>query len=167
MQKTEITQSKITELKQIHAELEQVGRTVLEKAIRAGEILTDVKAGLEHGQWLPWLETNMPFTDRTAARYMRVYERREELKFDSVSNLADAYRLLTDAKPEPGVSEADRARVQAILDQILTIRRRLEKARDEKDILFSRMNLDREIRNLNDVAKLIKKGVALLETSAR
>ena len=39
-----------------------------------GEHFTDVKQAIDHGQWLPWLEAEFGWTDRTARRFIEVYE---------------------------------------------------------------------------------------------
>jgi Protein of unknown function (DUF3102) len=49
---------------------EQGHRDALGHAIRAGELLTQAKARMKHGEWLPWLEENFPGDRRTATRYM-------------------------------------------------------------------------------------------------
>lgn len=56
-------------------------QTSLEHAMRAGELLTQAKASkdITHGQWLLWVEANCEFGRESAAGYMRLYERREEL----------------------------------------------------------------------------------------
>jgi hypothetical protein len=47
---------------------------------------------LKHGQWLPWLNNNVPFKQPTAWRYVACYERREQLF--KLNNLTDAYALV-------------------------------------------------------------------------
>ena len=44
-------------------------------------MLLQVKAGLSHGEWLPWLKSQQEsgligFTERTASKYMRVASNR-------------------------------------------------------------------------------------------
>ena len=41
--------------------------------IEIGRRLTEVKEMLPHGEWLPWLERETDFSERTAQRYMRVF----------------------------------------------------------------------------------------------
>ncbi len=69
----------------------------LQKAIRVGELLTGIKASLKHGEWLPWVEKNLPFDERTARRYGGIFQRRDEFKSDTMSDLqiTDAYRMLS------------------------------------------------------------------------
>jgi N6-adenosine-specific RNA methylase IME4 len=82
------------EINELHSELCTIGRMVVDKAIRIGELLKTAKAGLGHGNWLPWLEQNIAFTRATAANYMRVFHRREEIKCKNILHLTKAYGLL-------------------------------------------------------------------------
>jgi hypothetical protein len=102
--------STVAEINQLHAEICDAARTTIEKAIRIGELLAQHKASLKHGEWLPWLSGNVEFNERTAQRYMRVFDNRDRLKNDSVSYLADAYKLLASTE-EPALSEQELARL--------------------------------------------------------
>lgn len=42
--------------------------------IEIGRRLVEAKEMLEHGEWLPWLERETEFSDRSAARYMKLFE---------------------------------------------------------------------------------------------
>jgi len=91
----EIEKSRISEICQMHAEIGGYLRMSLEKAIRIGELLTEQKAGLKHGEWLPWIEANCPFSERLAWDYMLFYDRHEDLKTARVADLTEARRLLS------------------------------------------------------------------------
>jgi len=82
------------EIRQLHNELFDLAKTSLAKVIRIGGLLHDVKARLKHGEWLPWLKKNVPFSQPTAFRYMSCYDRRDELKSAKVTDIGDAYALL-------------------------------------------------------------------------
>lgn len=83
----------IDEIKRLHNDILGHARQSLSDAIRVGELLTQVKAVLKHGEWLDWLK-QIPFNDRTARRYVSCYERRDQLKTDNVANLSEAYALI-------------------------------------------------------------------------
>ncbi len=55
-----------------HAEAVLAGRSFLEHAARAGELLLKAKADIGHGGWLPWVKKNCEFNARQAQRYMQV-----------------------------------------------------------------------------------------------
>jgi hypothetical protein len=94
-----LVKSKLTKVKQLHKE---ISKEVLEiaarmkmaipKVVEAGGLLTELKAEIGHGKWLAWQKANLPFTDRTARNYMRVWE--DRAKLETVSNLTEAYKLL-------------------------------------------------------------------------
>jgi len=95
------------EVLQLHAEIGESFRMSVEKAIRIGELLTSIKQRIGHGQWGSWVEENLPFSQRSAERYMALTA--VQIKIDSVSDLSlfDAYRLLPhklrhDSKVKPG-----------------------------------------------------------------
>ena len=65
---------------QIKAEHEAVAASFkrgLEHAMRAGDLLIEVKKQLRHGEWLPWLEKNCGgVTPRSAQHYMKLSKHR-------------------------------------------------------------------------------------------
>jgi adenine-specific DNA-methyltransferase len=77
-----------------HEAAEAATREGLERFRRAGEALLRAKARLGHGQWLPWLKKHVRFSYREASRYMRLAEGWDKL--DTVSNLTEGLRLLTE-----------------------------------------------------------------------
>lgn len=86
----------VQEITSLHHEIVAAAVSSLEKATRIGELLTQERVRLEHGQWLPWIKKNLPFTDRTARNYLRVYNNRDKIKTETVSDLTGAYRLLSE-----------------------------------------------------------------------
>lgn len=103
--KNSTIKSPASEIAQLHGEILAAAKTSLDKAIRIGKLLADQKSKLAHGEWLPWLESNVPFTSRTATNYMRVWSERDRLKSESLSDLDSAYRLL--APPPAATRLAD------------------------------------------------------------
>lgn len=90
-----IITTKVDRIRTLASELDQLGKSALEKAIEAGNLLRECKAGLPHGQFLPWLKSNFSFTDRTARNWMRISEASASGKLENVSDLSEAYRLST------------------------------------------------------------------------
>lgn len=103
--KISTAKSPASEIRQLHSEIISAAKTSLEKAIRIGQLLAEQKAKLAHGQWTPWLESNVPFTDRTARNYIRLWDERDRLKTETVSDLSEAYKLL--APPPAATRLAD------------------------------------------------------------
>ena len=97
-----IEKDRMSEITELHNEIEDHLRSSLEKAIRIGELLTDQKTTLEHGEFTPWIKVSLPFTDRTARNYMKLYRERDRLKTEAVSDLKSAYKLLAAPKAATG-----------------------------------------------------------------
>lgn len=84
-------------IKTLHEGILAQFTNAIKNAIAIGEILTRKKSELKHGEFTPWIEANLPFTDRHARTYMRVFENRELLKRKSISDLKSAMLLLSDS----------------------------------------------------------------------
>ncbi len=50
------------------------GRGDVEARVTIGGLLRDVKLTLEHGDWLTWLEEEVPYGDRTARGYIDLFD---------------------------------------------------------------------------------------------
>lgn len=92
----------------LHEQIIDAANTSLQRAIRIGELLVEQRSRLNHGEWLPWIEAHVPFTGRTARNYIRLWESRERLKLETVSDLTEAYRLLSPSASPPAPPNADR-----------------------------------------------------------
>ena len=93
----EIKKSRVEEITVLQAEVERDLRQTLQKVFRIGELLTEQKGNLKHGEFTKWVEDNLPSTDRTARNYMRAYKNRDKLKTENVSDLGATYRLMLEA----------------------------------------------------------------------
>ena len=100
----------LAEIRQLHSDIQDAARTSLAKAIRIGGLLSEIKAGLQHGEWLPWLEANAPFSERTAQNYLKCHDERERLKSANVADLSGAYLLLAQPKKDT-LTPAEQARL--------------------------------------------------------
>lgn len=61
-------------IKKINAEHQLVlssGQSTIAHAVRAGELLIEAKKKCKHGQWLPLVEAECEFPERTARKYMQ------------------------------------------------------------------------------------------------
>ena len=89
-----IDKPKVDEIIKLHFEIYGHFKVSLDKAQRIGELLTEQKDKLEHGEFIPWIKKSLPFSDRTARNYMRLYSERDQLKMENVSVLSEAYKCL-------------------------------------------------------------------------
>jgi hypothetical protein len=90
-----------SEIIRLHNEIGAAFCTSLDRAIRIGELLAQQKEALGHGKFASWIKANLPFTERTAQNYMRVFSKRAELKNETVSDLTKAYRLTAPRRAKP------------------------------------------------------------------
>lgn len=73
----------------LHTGIMSAARRSVQDAIRIGEIISEQKKLLQHGEFLPWVRT-LPFTDKTAESYMKLSSHSN--KIENVSNLSEAYK---------------------------------------------------------------------------
>lgn len=62
------------------SESRQQAQQAVAAAIRAGTLLTEAKALVQHGQWEAWLAANCKVSARSARAYMRLAEKWPELQ---------------------------------------------------------------------------------------
>lgn len=92
-----------------HAQCEESRKNFLKYACRAGDLLTQAKTQVEHGDWLRWIKGNCTFSDRTARAYMQVFRHWEVISSKmagsaDLTTIEGALKLLT---PETEVLEAE------------------------------------------------------------
>lgn len=86
MSVTKTTRDRIIEL---HMGIVQVARRSVMDAIKIGQLLSEQKERMKHGEFLPWLE-ELPFEQRTSYRYMALYQYHDKIAI--VANLQEAYK---------------------------------------------------------------------------
>ena len=80
------------------AEIDRGQSTALAHAIQAGELLTQAKSQVDHGEWLPWLEKNFELTVWTAQAYMRLGANAGRVSH--LSSVREALAVLNPRKPK-------------------------------------------------------------------
>lgn len=127
------------EIAQLHKTLMCKLRASVVQAITIGELLAEQKKLLNHGEFTPWIEANLPFSDRTARNYIRLYKERAMLKSENVSDLTTAYRVvrqLSWSENKPAESEdANKSYITIRLDA------------DRKEIVISALDIAKRILN--------------------
>jgi hypothetical protein len=89
------------EINQAHEAACRAASCAIDHARRAGDLLLEAKAHVQHGSWLPWLEQHCPgLSPRVAQGYMRIAAGWSKLesantKRDSHLPIRDALKLLT------------------------------------------------------------------------
>jgi hypothetical protein len=72
-------------------------RDAIDHAVRCGELLTEAKKQVDHGEWLPWIETNLTFGARQAQKYMHLAENQMRLAPGRIQGIEDALAHLRGA----------------------------------------------------------------------
>jgi len=92
----------------------------LDWAIQVGAALTEAKALVGHGHWLTWLAENCPtIADRTARKYMQVYEGTRDGKLDQIgtrANLDMTHVVAALSTPRAGLGAGTRDTAHTVLD---------------------------------------------------
>jgi Protein of unknown function (DUF3102) len=71
----------------------------VEHALNAGRLLLEAKAQVPHGEWLAWLERNLPASARTAQQYMQLARRPEDARALAHLGIQGALRELAAPRP--------------------------------------------------------------------
>jgi hypothetical protein len=101
-------------LRRSSAEIRQLGRRAVQDIVEIGKLLTECKAKLGHGEWLPWIEREFGWSDRTARNFMRVHEMlsgKSEIISDLAIDATALYALASKSVPN-SVREQMLARAQ-------------------------------------------------------
>lgn len=98
----EVTEKRVKTLKDLiskaHEDFMHSMKDTLENGIKAGEYLIELKETLEHGEFIEWVNNNLPFTERTAQKYMRIARNQDKLQEKGARLLSEAYNAVNDQK---------------------------------------------------------------------
>jgi hypothetical protein len=78
----------------------------MDYAVRLGKILTEIKASLPYGEWLPWFKQGkLQFSQQSASNYMRIYAAKQNGRLPETGNLTQdgvlkSLRTSSDDSPE-------------------------------------------------------------------
>jgi hypothetical protein len=102
------TQAKCPSVLAKHADtIRQLSKQTVENIIEIGRRLVDCRDNhLEHGEWLPWLQREFGWSDRTALNFIRVYEQSKSENFSDLNlPVSSLYLLAAPSTPETAKSE--------------------------------------------------------------
>lgn len=137
-----LTNNNINELNILHKNIESKLKSTVQDAIKAGELLTKIKAELPYGTFLNWIENNCIFSNKTAERYMKVFEHKS--KIVTVSNLQEAYNQVKQLESVKKQTENKKA-----FNRVLNYKKTGVKAKDWKrgtDDKLYKEEIDRDKR---------------------
>jgi len=95
------------ELNRLHGEIENKMRSTVADAIRAGEILAQIKERLPHGNFENWIKINCSFNTVTAWRYSKLYLYSKSL---TAKDLQEAYRQVEALEAQERKTDDQKAR---------------------------------------------------------
>lgn len=103
-----VTTDKTQEIKKELSELNQSLKMSVQKAIKIGELLTQQKEYVGHGNFLSWIENNLDISDKTAEKYMKISDHRNKIELSS--NLQEAYQQIETIERQEKQSAEERKR---------------------------------------------------------
>lgn len=125
-----------------------------EAILRIGQCLIEAKEMLPHGEWLPWLEERVEFSQRTAQNFMRLA--REWTNTQVLADLGYAKALTLLALP-PAEREEFLAEEHVVSGEVKSVTdmsaRELEKAVKERDAALRQAELDRAEKDAAEQAR--------------
>lgn len=128
----------------------QAGRSIL----RIGQCLIEAKETLSHGEWIPWLEERVEFSERAAQNFMRLA--REYTNPHAVADLGARKALALLALP-PAEREEFLTRAHVVDGQVKSVTdmtsRELEQAVKERDAALRQAETDRAERQAAEQAR--------------
>ena len=144
MTTTDTPLSLAVQINNAHGDACRAAQTAIAHARRAGQLLIEAKAELEHGSWLAWLGEHCPtIPERTAQAYMRVARDWPtlEAKAQHVADLPlrDALALLAeprDDEPAADTEEMPTLVANPTADELLAWIKAMSRRTDAADLLF-------------------------------
>jgi DNA-directed RNA polymerase subunit F len=127
------------EINRLHQDLQSLAMQSLDHAIRIGELLSNVKTQLPHGRWIPWLNSNVKFSERTARNYISVFEHRTALKSARVADLTEAYKLLGNRTSKRGVATQEEELSSASREEVAQNGKAPRMSREEAERLTAQI----------------------------
>jgi hypothetical protein len=98
----------VTKINELHHLIENTLWQSVMDAKEIGRLLTAQKEVLRHGDFLPWIQANCCFSERTARNYMAIFK--FQCKLANVADLHDAYKQIESLEEQERWSESQLAR---------------------------------------------------------
>jgi hypothetical protein len=96
----QLNKSRAERVNELQGMIYSSAQNMVEYAIEIGQILIEVKASLEHGDFIPWVMANCDFNRMQAWRYMKLAEANvsHAIHFEGVTSIREALKLLEPPK---------------------------------------------------------------------
>lgn len=89
---TEDMEKNTQDIIRLHNEIVQSLARSLSDAFRIGELLFEQKGLMEHGKFTSWVKVKLPFSVRTAQRYMKLFQYKQALENKGIDSITEAYQ---------------------------------------------------------------------------
>lgn len=84
----------LKQIKELHSQILKDSHDSLQRAIKLGGILDDFKETVGHGHFIDWVNTYLPFSERTSRNYMSLFRHKDSIKEQNITSLLQAYKLI-------------------------------------------------------------------------
>ena len=85
----------VRQIKSLHSSIMSFYKKSVTAGIQIGGLLKRKKKSFKWGEWTSWVETNLPFTSRSATNYMGLHTHRDKIRKAKVKDLQEAYKLIS------------------------------------------------------------------------
>lgn len=103
------------EIVRLHVAIASGMRNALHGGVEIGRMLRGTKARMPHGSWTAWMKEHLPFTQRTAEKYMRLSRLMGEQEDKANPTIVGPKRLAEEARDSPRHGERNAAAVDRIV----------------------------------------------------
>ena len=79
----------------LHQQILDDSKQSLFRAIELGSILKQQKEAIGHGGFIKWVESSLPFSERTSRNYLSLYRHKETIVNENITSLRQAYLLIS------------------------------------------------------------------------
>lgn len=83
------------QVKELHKQILKDSKHSLNRAIRLGSILQKQKEKVGHGHFIKWVNSFLPFSERTSRNYLALNREKDRLKEEKITSLRQAYLLIS------------------------------------------------------------------------
>ena len=103
-----VTKDRTQEIKKELAELNTTLKMTVQKAIRVGQLLSEQKEFVGHGNFVKWIENNLDIGRTSAEKYMKLFEYQNKLP--ESGNLQDAYKQIETIEAQAKLTAEEKQR---------------------------------------------------------
>ena len=86
-------------IKELHSQIQTDSELSLQKALKLGSILQTQKERVGHGNFIMWVKTYLPFSERTSRNYLTLSNNKDKIKESGAKSLSEAYQLFRNKLP--------------------------------------------------------------------